>query len=240
MQNKKNNILLGIVLLASLNGCATTEIIDERDPWEGWNRKVHSFNESLDDYAMKPIAKGYRWVTPSFVDKALTNAFSNIDDIGVFVNDALQGKFLQSGLDLSRFLVNSTAGVGGLIDVASMIDLVKHNEDFGQTLGYWGVPTGPYMVLPLLGPSSPRGAFGLVGDAAMNPISYLAPYISIPTNAVELTDIRADLLDADKTAEEASVFGKYEFYRNSYINKRQSLVSDGVESEEDDLLFEDE
>ncbi len=229
-----------MALLMTLSGCATTGVVDERDPWEGWNRKVHSFNESLDDYAMKPIAKGYRWITPNFVDEALTNAFSNIDDIGVFVNDALQGKFLLSGLDFSRFIVNSTAGLGGLIDVASMIDLVKHEEDFGQTLGYWGVPTGPYIVLPLLGSSSARGVFGLVGDVAMNPISYLAPYISVPTNAVELTDIRADLLSVEKTAEAASIFGEYEFNRNSYIDKRQLLVSDGVESEEDDLLLLDD
>ena len=229
-----------MALLITLSGCATTGVVDERDPWENWNRKVHSFNETLDDNAMKPIAKAYRWITPKFIDTALTNAFSNIDDIGVFVNDALQGKFAQAGLDFSRFLVNTTAGLGGLIDVASTVKLEKHKEDFGQTLGSWGVPTGPYMVLPLLGPSSARGAFGLVGDAAMNPLTYLAPYISIPTNATELTDIRADLLDTEKTAEEAAAFGEYEFYRNSYIDRRQFLVSDGVESDEDDLLLEQE
>lgn len=229
-----------MALLITLSGCATTGVVDERDPWENWNRKVHSFNETLDDNAMKPIAKAYRWITPKFIDTALTNAFSNIDDIGVFVNDALQGKFAQAGLDFSRFLVNTTAGLGGLIDVASTVKLEKHKEDFGQTLGSWGVPTGPYMVLPLLGPSSARGAFGLVGDAAMNPLTYLAPYISIPTNATELTDIRADLLDTEKTAEAAAAFGEYEFYRNSYIDRRQFLVSDGVESDEDDLLLEQE
>ncbi len=227
-----------MALLMALSGCATTNVVDERDPWEGWNRKVHNFNDTLDENAMKPIAKAYRWITPDFINVALTNAFSNIDDIGVFVNDALQGKFIQSGLDFSRFLVNTTVGFGGLIDVASTIKLEKHNEDFGQTLGYWGVPTGPYVVLPLLGSSSARGAFGLVGDAAMNPLTYLAPYISIPTNATELTDIRADLLGAEKTAEEAAAFGEYEFYRNSYIDRRHFLVTDGVESEQDDLLLE--
>ncbi len=238
---------MGAVLVAMLSGCATTQVTDERDPWEGLNRKIHSMNENLDDYAMKPIAKAYRWITPGFVDQAITNVFSNIDDIGVTINDALQGKFSQSGLDFSRFIVNTTAGLGGLIDVATMVDLVKHNEDFGQTLGYWGIPTGPYMVLPFLGPSSVRGFAGLVGDTAMDPTSYFTFYIpgsvffiTATTNAVKYTDIRADFIGADTTAEEAAVFGGYEFYRNSYLSKRESLVADGVESETDDLLLNEE
>jgi len=238
MQNKINNLFVVSVLATFLTACATTEIIDERDPWESWNRSVHSFNEGLDDYAMKPVAKGYRWITPTIVDTAITNVFNNIDDIGVTANDALQGKFMQSGLDFSRFIVNSTAGVGGLIDVASMIDLPKHDEDFGQTLGVWGVPTGPYMVLPFFGPSSPRGVVGLAGDIAMDPTSYLAPYISTAIHAVNAIDRRADYLGTEKMADEASVFGKYEFYRNSYIEQRQLLVLDGVELEGEDLLLE--
>jgi len=238
MQNKINNLIVVSVLATFLTACATTEIIDERDPWESWNRSIHSFNEGLDDYAMKPVAKGYRWITPTIVDTAITNVFNNIDDIGVTANDALQGKFMQSGLDFSRFIVNSTAGVGGLIDVASMIDLPKHDEDFGQTLGVWGVPTGPYMVLPFFGPSSPRGVVGLAGDIAMDPTSYLAPYISTAIHAVNAIDRRADYLGTEKMADEASVFGKYEFYRNSYIEQRQLLVLDGVELEGEDLLLE--
>jgi len=248
MWNKKSKFLTALVLLVTLSGCATTTaVVDERDPWEGWNRKVHSMNESLDDYAMKPAAKAYRWVTPGFVDQAITNLFSNIDDIGVTINDVLQGKFSQSGLDFSRFIVNTTAGVGGLIDVATMIDLEKHDEDFDQTLGYWGVPSGPYIVLPFLGSSSARGVFGLLGDVAMDPTSYFTFYIpgstfyiSASTNAVKYTDIRADLLSVEGAAEEASVFGEYEFYRNSYISKRQFLVTDGVEGESDDLLLNDD
>lgn len=226
--------------MALLSACASTEIVDERDPWQSWNRSVHSFNEGLDDYAMKPVAKGYRWITPSFVDVAITNIFSNIDDIGVTINDALQGKFSQSGLDLSRFIINSTAGVGGIIDVASMIDLTKHDEDFDQTLGYWGLPTGPYMVLPFFGSSSPRGIFGLVGDLAMDPTTYLSVGISTAVRTVDAIDTRADYLGLEKTAEEASVFGEYEMYRNSYFDKRAYLISDGAISAEDDLLFEDD
>jgi len=239
MQNKKNSTLIIGFCFALLSGCAKVEIVDERDPWESWNRKVHSFNEGLDDYALTPVAKGYRWIMPEFADVAVTNVFSNIDDIGVTINDALQGKFSQSGLDLSRFIVNTTVGIGGLIDVATKIDLVKHDEDFGQTLGYWGVPTGPYMVLPFFGPSSPRGTVGLAGDIAMDPTSYFTFAVSTAIQTVNGIDTRAYYLDMDSMAEEASVFGKYEFYRNSYISQRQYLVTDGVDFEEDDLLLEE-
>ncbi len=238
----KYKILYRLILCLSLSllaACATVEVVDERDPWESWNRSVHSFNEGVDDYAMKPVAKAYRWVTPNFIDVAITNIFSNIDDIGVTVNDALQGKFVQSGMDLSRFIVNTTAGIGGIIDVASMIDLPKHDEDFGQTLGYWGVPTGPYLVLPFFGPSSPRGALGLAGDVVMDPTTYLTFVISTSIKTVNAIDTRADYLGMENAADEAAVFGKYEMYRNSYIERRAYLVSDGVESEEDDLLWEE-
>ena len=136
MQSRKLGSLFAIGLMALLSGCATVQTADPRDPWEGWNRGVQSFNDNVDSYVMKPVAKGYNWVMPDFADKGVTNFFSNLDDIGVFTNDLLQGKFLQSGMDTARFLVNTTAGVGGLVDVGSMIDLPKHNEDFDQTLGF--------------------------------------------------------------------------------------------------------
>ncbi len=157
---------------------------------------MQSFNDGVDDYVMKPVAKGYRWVTPNFVDQGVTNFFSNIDDIGVCANDALQGKFAQSGADGARFLVNTTAGVAGLVDVGTMIGLAKHNEDFDQTLGYWGVPTGPYLVLPFFGPSSPRGVFGLVGDAAMNPFTYAGIYLNPSWIAPQLD--RAGGVESDR------------------------------------------
>ncbi len=239
MQIIKINRLLLCALLSLLSACATVEVADQRDPWESWDRSVHDFNEGFDDYAMKPVAKGYRWIMPDFIDVAITNVFSNIYDIGVTVNDALQGKFKQSGMDFSRFLVNSTVGIAGLIDVASMIDLPKHDEDFDQTLGYWGVPTGPYLVLPFFGPSSPRGVLGLAGDFALDPTSYLAFPISSSINTVNATDTRADYLGVENMTEEASVFGEYEMNRNSYLERRLYLISDGVESAEDDLLLEE-
>jgi phospholipid-binding lipoprotein MlaA len=220
-------------LAALMSGCATTST-DKRDPWEGFNRDMQNFNDNLDDYVMKPVAKGYQWITPSFVDRGITNFFSNLGDIGVTFNDLLQGKFAQSGQDGARFLVNTTAGVAGFVDVASMIDLQKHNEDFDQTLGYWGMSTGPYLVLPLFGPSSPRGVGGLIGDAAMNPISYVSIGVSsgvstaisgglFGTNAV---DMRADNLSSEKIASEAAV-DRYDFFKNAYFQQREYLIHDG-------------
>ncbi|MCK5479340.1 MAG: VacJ family lipoprotein [Methylococcales bacterium] len=242
MTYSKLFILTGIVLSTLLmSGCATIDTPDPSDPWEGWNRNVQIFNDGFDDYAMKPVAKGYRWIMPTFADRAVTNVFSNIDDIGVFINDFLQGKFSQSGKDATRFVVNTTAGIGGLIDVASMIDLPKHREDFGQTLGVWGVPTGPYLVLPLLGPSSPRGAAGIVGDAAMNPISYIGnPYISGGLFAINAIDMRADNLSTVRIADEAAVFGRYEYYRDAYIAQRKYLVLDGNVPEDEEYLLDED
>lgn len=239
---KNNHLFVCIIFSIIISGCASTQVKDEIDPWEDWNRKVHSLNDSLDEHIMKPGAKGYRWITPNFVDKSITNVFSNINDIGVTINDVLQGKLKQSGMDFSRFLVNSTIGVGGLIDVASMIELPKHKEDFGQTLGVWGVPTGPYIVLPFFGSSSARGVGGLMGDAALNPISYTGfwvSYVSTGLFVLDTVDKRADNLGTERIANEAAAFGRYEFFRDAYIAKRRSLVLDGnVPEEEDDLLLD--
>lgn len=243
MKIKNKARFAGVALLGVLSGCATTGT-DSRDPLEGWNRGVQKFNDNLDKYAMKPVAEGYQWLMPSFADQAVTNFFSNIDDIGVTINDLLQFKLAQSGQDGARFLVNTVAGVGGLIDVADMIELPKHNEDFDQTLGVWGVPTGPYLVLPLFGPSSPRGVGGLIGDAAMNPITYVGfgVYPGIDSGlgsaingglfALNAIDQRADNLGTEKIATEAAV-DRYEFFKNSYLQQRKYLVYDGNVPEEE-------
>jgi phospholipid-binding lipoprotein MlaA len=246
MQSRKLGSLIAVGAMVWLSGCATVQTADPRDPWEGWNRGVQSFNDNVDSYVMKPVAKGYDWVMPDFADQGVTNFFSNLDDIGVFTNDLLQGKFLQSGMDTARFLVNTTAGVGGLVDVGSMIDLPKHNEDFDQTLGFWGVPTGPYVVLPLFGPSTPRGILGLAGDAALNPITYVGFYlnpewlgaaVSIGASAVKVIDARSDLLGMEKVANEAAL-DRYQFFRDAYLSNRNYLVHDGNVPEEDVLKFE--
>jgi phospholipid-binding lipoprotein MlaA len=241
MQSKKLIAQLGyLVLLGILEGCATTSK-DPQDPLEGWNRGVQIFNDKFDDYAMKPIAEGYQWITPSFVDQGVSNFFSNINDIGVTINDLLQFKIEQTGMDGSRFIVNTVAGVAGFIDVAAMIDLPKHNEDFDQTMGVWGIPSGPYLVLPFFGPSSPRGVGGLIGDGAMNPISYfIGTGVSGGLFVFSGIDQRADNLANEKVATEAAV-DRYAFFKSAYFQQRKYLIYDGnLPEEESDLLEIDE
>lgn len=240
MPQQKTVTLLAtsVCLLSLLNGCAMSTK-DQRDPLENWNREVQTFNDKLDTYALKPIAEGYQYVMPAFADTAVTNFFNNINDIGVTINDFLQFKFEQSGMDGARFLVNSVAGIGGFIDVAEKIDLPKHDEDFDQTLGVWGVPVGPYVVLPLFGPSSPRGIGGKIGDAAMNPIAYVDNgIITGVLAAAKVTDKRADNLSTEKIATEASI-DRYEFFKNSYFQQRQFLVNDGKVADDDNIDIDD-
>jgi phospholipid-binding lipoprotein MlaA len=231
------------LLLAALwlHGCSSspTHTKDARDPIEGWNRGVQNFNDKLDDYVMKPVATGYKKVTPSIVDRGITNFYSNVDDVTVIGNDLLQFKLLQSGKDLGRLLVNSTVGLAGFVDVASKMNLTKHDEDFDQTLAKWGMPSGPYVVLPMLGPSTPRGIFGLAGDSASNPINWITPmagysmsgwhftdWIVVGSGALRQIDQRSDLLSASKIMDEASV-DRYEFIRNAYFQQRNYAIHDG-------------
>ena len=232
----KLNIAVLAGLAITLAGCASATKNDPRDPWENWNRGVQSFNDGLDDHFMKPIAKGYQKVTPEFVDRGVTNFFSNVDDINVVINDLLQFKLARTGQDLGRFLINTTAGLGGFVDVASMMSLPKHNEDLDQTLGVWGVPSGPYLVMPLIGPSTPRGVLGTAGDTAANPINWITP-AAIPygTGTLKTIDMRADLLSTTKIVDEASV-DKYEFIRNAYFQQRKYQIYDGAPPSEDDDL----
>jgi len=238
--------LIGVTLFGSLVAC-TGAVKDARDPLENWNRGVQSFNDHADEYVLKPVATGYRWVMPSFADKGVSNLFSNVNDIGVTINDLLQFKIVQTGLDGSRFLINSVAGFGGFIDVADMLDLPKHKEDFDQTLGVWGVPSGAYVVLPFLGSSSLRAITGRVGDTAMNPINYVgfgvlglssggtASAISSGTFALKALDTRADYLGAEKVVNEAAA-DRYEFLKNSYFQQRDYLVNDGEGLNNNDVL----
>ena len=231
-------LAIGSIFIIVSTGCATSSK-DSRDPLESWNRDVQWFNDKFDQYAMKPVAKGYNWIMPEFADQGVSNFFSNLNDISVTVNDLLQFKLAQTGMDGSRFLINSTAGIGGLFDVASMIDLPKHHEDFDQTLGVWGIPPGPYLVLPLLGPSSPRGVTGLVGDAALNPATYVGfgsfpgmsngveTAISIGMYALNAIDKRADNLATEKVVSEAASEDRYDFIKNAYFQRRNYLVNDG-------------
>jgi phospholipid-binding lipoprotein MlaA len=231
-------LLKSLVLASVLGGCATTT--DPRDPWEGMNRGIYAFNDGLDKYVLKPTAKGYRWITPDIVDQGISNFFSNIRDIRVTINDILQIKFKQGGMDFSRFVINTTAGIAGFIDVATMLDLPKHNEDFDQTLGFWGVPPGPYVVLPLYGASSVRGVVGFGGDLAMNPLTYTFLFgdsvfsaASLGLGILDVVDIRADALEVVEIADEAAL-DPYAFYRDAYMQRRIYLINDGVMNYDDE------
>ena len=244
----KPSLLSSLVISITLAGCASTAktVPDQNDPFAGWNRGTQTFNDNLDKAILKPMAKGYQWITPEFVSEGVTNFFSNINDVGVFINDLLQFKLTQGGMDGSRFLINSTAGVAGFFDVAKMIDLPKHKEDFGQTLGYWGVPSGSYLVLPLFGPSSPRDTVGLVGDAIFNPLTYVSIFggwaataATAGSRALDVTDKRAHLMTTEKIIDEGSV-DRYDFIKNSYEQNRDYLIHDGNPPEDTDPDLLDE
>jgi phospholipid-binding lipoprotein MlaA len=242
-------LFTSIIVAVALTGCATTTLkeAEQNDPWKGWNRGAQSFNDGFDKHILKPVAKGYLNVTNNAVDDGVTNFFSNINDIGVTINDILQFKLLQGTKDFSRFIINTTAGVGGIFDWASKIDLTKHNEDFGQTLGFWGVPSGPYLVLPFFGPSSPRDTVGLIGDAAMDPITYVSIFggfagsaTSVGTSALDVTDYRAGVMSTEKVVDEATDGDRYDFLKSSYLQHREFLIHDGNVPHEEDPLDTDE
>ncbi len=232
------NLIRSLLLLAvvALTGCASTRANNPADPFESFNRGVYQFNDTVDKAVTKPLAKGYNAVVPEFGKQLVGNFFSNLDDLIITANDLLQFKFVQGFSDATRFLVNSTLGVGGLIDVASM-RLEKHNEDFGQTLGYWGIPGGPFLMLPILGPSSIRDGLGSLGDGQVSLISNTSHVRT--RNQMFLTkgiSTRARLLEQEKVMEGA-IIDRYSFIRDAYTQRRQSLVYDGKppqEKEEDE------
>lgn len=237
----KVNPLMPLLLLGVLSGCATvSETADPGDPWQGFNRKMYAFNDTLDHYVLRPVARAYKDFTPEPVDKGISNIFSNVNDVYVGLNDLLQAKFKQAGSDMGRFLVNSTLGVAGMFDWASGWGMEKHEEDFGQTLGYWGVNQGPYLVLPFFGPRTVRDTGGLVVDTASNPIGLAAPIAAVlPTGTVNTIDQRADLLKASEVVEEAAL-DPYIFTREAYLQKRRYLVYDGDPPLEEFEEFEEE
>ena len=224
-------VSLSLILFSQSNLLAEE---NEADPFENVNRKIFAFNDFFDRILLKPVAKGYQFITPNFVDRGVTNFFSNLDDVVVVVNDLLQGKVVQAGQDSARFLVNTTIGVVGVFDVASKMGLAKHEEDFGQTFGKWGLSSGPYIVLPFLGPSNVRDAFGRVPDYFAYPANHIDDDATrLGLTAVDLVDTRADLFSA-----EALISGdRYSFIRDAYLQRREFLVTDG--EVEDDFLDED-
>jgi phospholipid-binding lipoprotein MlaA len=230
---------IGLAALA-VTGCATVRSPDPRDPWESYNRAMFEFNDAVDRGVFKPVAKGYRFITPKAVDRSVTNFFANLDEIPTAANNALQGKFTKSAQDVTRFVYNTTFGVAGLFDVASHMGLPKNEEDFGQTLGVWGVEPGPYFVMPILGPSTVRDTSGRFVDFWVKPSRQIEDNNTrYAMYALELTDTRADLLDVEELVSEVA-FDRYVAFRNAYLERREFLVYDGrpPQSEQDDLLKE--
>lgn len=208
-----------------------TKADEEDDPLEPINRVIFEFNEIVDDNILEPVAKGYKYVTPDPVEKGISNFFSNLGEINTIANDLLQLKFQQAGKDSLRFLLNSTIGVLGIFDVATPLGLSKNKEDFGQTLGFWGIPNGPYLVLPFLGPSSFRDAPGSFVDYELSPIEQLHHEERQALRLINIVETRAKLLRATKILDTAAK-DKYIFIRESYLQKRESLVRDGENEEE--------
>ncbi|MCB1750772.1 MAG: VacJ family lipoprotein [Gammaproteobacteria bacterium] len=225
--NRLRTSLTALIFLL-MTGCASTgEFADPRDPWEGFNRAMYSFNETIDEALIKPLAKGYKAVVPVPLDRGITNFFSNLSDIGSAINNMLQFKLGRAASDLGRVAFNTTLGVLGFFDVATNMNLPHYGEDFGQTLGVWGSSPGPYIVLPLLGPSSGRDAVGLVLDWFSNPVSYIEDDgVRLAVASLWFVDKRADLLTASKLVEQAAL-DPYEFVRNAYLQKRRHDVYDG-------------
>ena len=214
-----------VMCMTLLGGCASTG--NPRDPLEPLNRGIYHFNDGVDNLLVKPAAEIYNGVLPQFVRTGVSNFFSNINDVIVALNNLLQAKFLNAASDVGRIVVNTTAGLLGVIDVATEIGLEKHNEDFGQTLGYWGIGDGPYLVLPILGPSSFRDAVGWVGDIYAWPVSYVKPPRSRNQLALgRFISRRAELLDTSRILE-AAALDPYEFLRDAYLQRRRNLVYDG-------------
>ena len=250
-------VLMPALLALLLGGCASAPegSASPGDPLESFNRPVHTFNDKLDRGFLRPLARGYDRATPGPIDRAISNFFSNLDDIAVLFNSALQAKPRATAVTTSRLFVNTTIGLGGLLDVAKRMGAEKRDEDFGQTLGYWGVGSGPYLVLPLLGPSTVRDAPAMLVDAQLDPVNEIDDDEAwLAMEALRVVDRRAALLGTTEMLETA-VVDSYTFTRGAYLRNRANRVYDGDPppealpgdadedfdpfSNEDDDLFED-
>jgi len=217
-----------VFLLLLAHGCATTGgAADPRDPIEGFNRSVYSFNEFMDQHLFDPLGRAYRAILPDFLDRGISNMFSNLGDVGVIANDILQGKLGQAVSDIARVVFNTTIGIGGFFDVSSHIGLPKHNEDLGQTLGRWGIGPGPYLVAPFFGPMTLRDAtaFG-VQSTFLYPVSYVGnDAYRAGLMSLNYVDYKADLLSAGRILDEAAL-DEYDFVKNAYLDRRQNQIMD--------------
>jgi phospholipid-binding lipoprotein MlaA len=235
-----HTILCALAFLA-LSGCAASpsKKPDPRDPWERVNRATYAFNDSVDRAIAKPAARAYRKVVPRVARKGVSNFFANLEQPTVMLNDLLQGKWRPAGNDAARFLLNTTLGLGGLFDPASPAGLDRNDEDFGQTLGKWGARSGPYLMLPFLGPATVRDGFGGVVDQFTEPDTYVKDdKVLWSVKVFGLLEQRERLLDLEPALERT--FDRYAFIRNAYLQRREYLVTDGAVADEAAPPTEDE
>jgi phospholipid-binding lipoprotein MlaA len=220
-------LLAAFLAALALAGCAATSDRSEAyDPWEGMNRKTFAFNDALDRAVMKPIAQGYQKVTPAFAQEGVNNFYSNLEDIGTSLNNFLQAKPKDGMNDATRFIVNTLFGVFGLWDIATPMGFEKHDEDFGQTLGRWGAPPGPYFVIPFLGPSTVRDAPARPVDPSWFYNDYLPDRVYWSWWGFDKVRSRANLLKAENVLDQAAI-DKYSFMRDAWWQRRRSQVYDG-------------
>lgn len=239
MKNKKHLTLL-LATCISVAGCSTVRAPSPADPLEGFNRTVFQFNDDLDRYAMKPVAQGYKFVLPTPVRASVTNFFSNLGDVDNLANNLLQANVTAATQDLMRIAINTVFGVGGLFDFATPAGLPKHNQDFGVTLGKWGLPSGPYLVLPLFGPSTIRDTVGTVADLQIDPSGYFKPiWFRNTLYGLRVVNTRANYLGATNLLAQAAL-DKYSFTRDAYLQRRQYLIKGSSASEQNLPNYDDE
>ena len=236
-------LVLTTAVAALVGGCApTSELLrDDPDPFERYNRAMFALNEAADKAVIKPVARAYQAVLPGPVNTGISNFFSNLNDVVVLVNSLLQFKFHDAAANSSRIVFNTTFGILGLIDVASHMELPKQHKDFGQTLGIWGFSEGYFIVLPILGPSTVRDTFGLVGNFYVNPITWATDSSTVQWSlwGLDMIDRRADLLRIERAFADAQI-DPYSFQRSAYLQRRRSLVYDGSPPQpEFDFDFDD-
>jgi|TARA_B100001778_G_scaffold111056_1_gene90917 phospholipid-binding lipoprotein MlaA len=218
-----------LILLLLLSPFTFAEV----DPFQNINEKTHNLNQTLDLQVASPVARFYKRITPDFLEKGITNFTHNIEDLSIGINNILQGKFNEGLSDFSRFTLNTSIGLLGFIDIASDLGLTKHDEDFGQTLAVWGVPDGPYLVLPGLGPSTTRDTLAMIPDAFLTPL-WLIDHdrTSYSLTAIDLIDTRARYLGLESVV----IGDEYLFYRDAYLQSRNFEIKDGeVEDDFDDF-----
>ncbi len=233
--------LLSVIALAGLSGCATTGSHQSvEDPFENTNRAVYKFNDTVDRYTLKPVARGYRAVVPKFARTGVSNFFVNLTTPRSSLNNFLQGKPARGFTDLGRFVVNSTLGMGGLVDVSTMIEIPEYNEDFGQTFAVWGIASGPYVYLPFLGPHTMSDVVALPLDRLAHPLRhYENTSVRDKLNVLQVIDIRTRVLSAEELIADSK--DPYIAIREAYLQNRAFRIYDGdpPDSQEDEDLFEE-